>query len=184
MDDKIVFYGFGSEKVDFSKFGNIKNYDTNGPVKVSNNFNIALNKVIDKDINFLSNKIKEIVNSIEKYLAVRGFIIKFGDISLDKIDSIINFIETKISELIIQKGNNKIGIFTSRKSEKRNKNIKIDECIDYLSKCMTDLISMQNEYNKLSKKKTNVTYDEKTDDKQDDDALERTISFYMNKKKV
>ena len=183
-DNKIIFYSLGSQRLDFSKFNNIKNYDNNGPIKVSSNFNKALSKVIDKDINSLNNKIKEMIKGIEKYLAIRGVIIKFNETSLDKIDSIINFTEAKISELIIEKGNNKIGVFTSKKNEKRQRNLKLDECIDYLSKCMTDLISMKNEYNKLTKTKPKVVDTEENENTNKEDPLERTISFYMNKEKV
>lgn len=183
-DNKIIFYSLGSQRLDLSKFNNIKNYDNNGPIKVSSNFDKALSKVIDKDINSLNNKVKEMTKQIEKYLVIRGIVVKFSESSIDKIDSIINYIESKISELIIEKGNNKIGVFTAKKNEKRQKNIKLDESIDYLSKCMTDLISMKNEYNKLSKKKPKVVDTLENENTNSEDPLERTISFYMNKEKV
>ena len=65
----------------------------------------------------------------------------------------------------------------------------MDECIEYLSKCQKELISMKNEYNKLMSRSTliedvlindsnSLSADE--EDTTEEDPMERTINFYMN----
>ena len=59
----------------------------------------------------------------------------------------------------------------------------MDECIEYLSKCQKELISMKNEYNKLMSRNTfieGVLINDGTEEETKEDPMERTINFYMN----
>lgn len=184
-EPKIVFYNLDGKKIDIYNIEKGEKLDTSKQVKVSKNFNKALKQVITKDINFLSNKVKNIVKDISKRLAMNGTIL---DVKLssdvENIDTIINDVETLISDLIIKKDSIKVGLFSSNKKDKKDKIKKLENSINYLSKVQNDIISIKNEYTKLVQR--NVDLEglefEKEEEKQidcDSDPLERTINFYM-----
>ncbi len=185
VEPKIVFYNLDGKKIDIYNIEKGGKLDTSKQVKVSKNFNKALKQVITKDINFLSNKVKNIVKDISKRLAMNGTIL---DVKLssdvENIDTTINDVETLISDLIIKKDSIKVGLFSSNKKDKKDKIKKLENSINYLSKVQNDIISIKNEYTKLVQR--NVDLEglefEKEEEKQidcDSDPLERTINFYM-----
>lgn len=180
---KIKFYSLGSQKIDFSKIANDINLDSSKPITVSSDFNNALRSVIDKDIDFLSDKVKKIIKEIKKSLVINDIDFDIND-SINQIDSIINEIETTISKVIIEKENIKVGLFSTKKKEKKAKYKKLEECVESLSKYQSELISIKDEYNKLLKRK-NILGDDNISQEENniasEDPLERTINFYMKK---
>lgn len=183
---KIKFYSLGSEKIDFSKIDNKEFLDSSKPVVVSEGFNKALKNVIDKDIEFLSNKIKKIIKEINKLLITNDLSQHEINADIKIIDDIVNEVESIISKAIIEKENIKLGLFSTNKKEKKQRYKNIEDCISILSKYQTELISIKNEYNKLNQRKDvlkDSIFDEKKDELVKEDPLERTINFYLNKQK-
>ena len=190
-ESEIKFYSLGSKRLDLSKIGlKGEEIDLTKPVKTSKKFNEALNAVTKKDINVLNKKAKNIQSEITKRLAVAGTILKEKlDFEIKDIEPLINKVDEITSNLIITKGNGRVGLFSSNKKMKKNNLKKMDECIEYLSKCQKELISMKNEYNKLMSRSTliedilindsnSLSADE--EDTTEEDPMERTINFYMN----
>lgn len=183
---KIKFYSLGSEKIDFSKIDNKEFLDSSKPVVVSEGFNKALKNVIDKDIEFLSNKIKKIIKEINKLLIANNLSEDEINADIKRIDDIVNEVESIISKAIIEKENIKLGLFSTNKKEKKQRYKNIEDCISILSKYQTELISIKNEYNKLNQRKDvlkDSVFDEKNEEIVKEDPLERTINFYLNKQK-
>lgn len=183
---KIKFYSLGSEKIDFSKIDNKEFLDSSKPVVVSEGFNKALKNVIDKDIEFLSNKIKKIIKEINKLLIANNLSEDEINADIKRIDDIVNEVESIISKVIIEKENIKLGLFSTNKKEKKQRYKNIEDCISILSKYQTELISIKNEYNKLNQRKDvlkDSVFDEKNEEIVKEDPLERTINFYLNKQK-
>lgn len=182
----IKFYSLGSEKLDLFKLINTKEIDKSKPIKPSKKFNEALNSIIKKDINVLNNKIKNVIDDITKRLIVLGVSIDLKSIAnVENIDVLINKIDELMSELIIKKENIKVGLFSSNKKILKEKIKQFEDCINFLSKCQTEFISMKNEYNKLSERNKIVEEailpDDNNEEQKKEDPLERTINFYMNK---
>lgn len=182
---EIKFYSLGSKRLDLSKIGlKGEEIDLSKPVKTSKKFNEALNAVTKKDINVLNKKAKNIQSEITKRLAVAGTILKEKlDFEIKDIESLINKVDEITSNLIITKGNGRVGLFSSNKKLKKDNLKKMDECIEYLSKCQKELISMKNEYNKLMSRNTfieGVLINNGTEEETKEDPMERTINFYMN----
>lgn len=184
---KIKFYSLGSEKIDFSKINSKDFLDSSKPVVVSEGFNKALKNVIDKDIEFLSNKVKKIIKEIKKILVINNINNEELKDDIKVIDDIVNEVESIISNTIIEKENFKLGLFSTNKKEKKQKHKSMEDCINVLSKYQAELISIKNEYNKLNQRKEvlkDSVYDETSDDEPSlEDPLERTINFYLNKQK-
>ena len=106
------------------------------------------------------------------------------DDDIKNIDNIINDVEGLISKLIIDKNSIKIGIFSSNKKAKKQEAKNLEKSINYLSKSLNDIISIKNEYNKLidrTKSIDELQIDDKEEEKQKEDPLERTINFYMKR---
>ena len=141
---KIKFYSLGSEKIDFSKIDNKEFLDSSKPVVVSEGFNKALKNVIDKDIEFLSNKIKKIIKEINKLLIANNLSEDEINADIKRIDDIVNEVESIISKAIIEKENIKLGLFSTNKKEKKQRYKNIEDCISILSKYQTELISIKN----------------------------------------
>lgn len=190
-ESEIKFYSLGSKRLDLSKIGlKSEEIDLSKPIRTSKKFNEALNAVTRKDINVLNKKAKSIQSEITKRLAVAGTILKEKlDFEIKDIESLISRVDEITSNLIITKGNGRVGLFSSNKKLKKDNLKKMDECIEYLSKCQKELISMKNEYNKLMSRSTliedvlindsnSLSADE--EDTTEEDPMERTINFYMN----
>lgn len=190
-ESEIKFYSLGSKRLDLSKIGlKSEEIDLSKPIRTSKKFNEALNAVTRKDINVLNKKAKSIQSEITKRLAVAGTILKEKlDFEIKDIESLISRVDEITSNLIITKGNGRVGLFSSNKKLKKDNLKKMDECIEYLSKCQKELISMKNEYNKLMSRSTliedvlindsnSLSADE--EDTIEEDPMERTINFYMN----
>ena len=188
-ESEIKFYSLGSKRLDLSKIGlKSEEIDLSKPVRTSKKFNEALNAVTRKDINVLNKKAKSIQSEITKRLAVAGTILKEKlDFEIKDIESLISRVDEITSNLIITKGNGRVGLFSSNKKLKKDNLKKMDECIEYLSKCQKELISMKNEYNKLMSRNTliedvliNDGNSLNNEVEKEEDPMERTINFYMN----
>lgn len=189
-NSKIRFYSLGSEKIDLSKIVGSNLIDKTKLIRPSKQFNEALNSVIKKDIRSLNDKIESVISDITKRLAINGITLEpklSGNV--ENIEKLINKIEEITSDLIIKKENIKIGLFTSNKKFLKSKAKKLENCIEFLSKCQTEFISMKNEYNKLTSRNMVIEGAILSDDMdtlnedeiQKEDPIERTINFYMNK---
>lgn len=183
-EPKIRFYSLDGNILDGLEFSYEDKLDIEKEVKTSDNFNRALKSVIEKDIVFLSNKFSNIIKDITKCLAMNGTIldVKISD-EIESIESSINDIEALISNLIISKDSIKVGIFSSNKKEKKNKIKRLEDSINFLAKCQSDIITIKDEYLKLSQRNKNLGDISSEDDEEKDDVnpLERTINFYMAK---
>lgn len=185
-NSKIKFYSLGSEKIDFSKIINNEALDSSKPLIASKGFNKALKSVIDKDIDFLSEKTSSIVKEIIKVLTVNNFNDEEIKGSIENIDDTLNDVEGIISKIIIEKESIKLGLFSTNKKEKKKRYNKLEECVNTLSKYQAELISIKNEYNKLKQRRDvikDVVFDEEDNEAIQEDPLERTINFYMSKEK-
>lgn len=182
---EIMFYNLGSQKIDFSKVQNFFNIDTSKPVIASKGFNKALKSVIDKDIDFLNNSLKKIVNKINKILVSTDIDLRIESFyNTDNIVALKSKLKACINEMAKYKLKNKVGIFTSEKKSKKERLKKLDESIISLNKLENELIMIENEYNKLAERKSKLGFVEvESDENKTDceDPLERTINFYMNK---
>lgn len=185
-NSKIKFYSLGSEKIDFSKIINNEALDSSKPVIASKGFNKALKSVIDKDIDFLSEKTSSIIKEIIKILVVNNFNDEKIENNIENMDEILNDIEGIISKIIIEKENIKLGLFSTNKKEKKKRYNKLEECVNTLSKYQAELISIKNEYNKLKQRRDvikDIDFEETDNEVAEENPLERTINFYMNKEK-
>lgn len=153
-------------------------------VRATKDFNDALASVIKKDINNLSINLKNIISDITKVFVRNGVVFDVPiSTNLDNIDSIVINIEEKTSDLIIKKNSIKIGLFSSRKKEKKKNIENLEETLNSISKMQNDIIGIKNEYNKLKARLNDVESSSffSEEEKQEEDPLERTINFYMNK---
>lgn len=186
VSPKIKFYSLGTQKINFSKINNSLSLDTDKDVVVSENFNKALNTVINKDINFLKSKVDKIINEINELLVLNQVNDAKLSGNISNLDDLNNDVELIISKLIIEKESIKFGLFRTKRKEKKKKYNDLEECINKIMKYQKELILVKNEYNKLDERKTIikdviVEDDEKKEKKEELDPLERTINFYMNK---
>lgn len=188
MDDnsvKIKFYSLDGKTVDVYTVKKNDIIESSKDTKTNKNFNVALRKVIKKDIDSLSNKIKTMIKDITKKLATNGTILSSKlESNIKKIDVIITDVETLISNLIIEKNSIKIGFLSSNKKAKKEKIKKLENSINYLSKCQNDIISIKNEYDKLIKRDADLesfVFESEDSKIEETDPLERTINFYMTK---
>ncbi len=185
-ESKIKFYSLGSEKIDFSNISNWEPLDSSKPVIASKGFNKALKSVIDKDIALLSKKISDIVKEIKKTLVINNFTNENISDKVEDIDEIVNEVETTISRIIIEKESIKLKLFSTNKKLKKERLKNLSDAIDTLSKYQAELISISNEYNKLTQRKMFLkddSFDNENSKKKKEDPLERTVNFYMNKQK-
>lgn len=188
-ESKIKFYSLGSEKLDLSKFINDKNSNLPKTVIPSKKFTEALNKVTKKDIGTLNRKMQNIISEITKRLVLCNINLSEKlEFEIKDIESLIVKVEEIMSNLIISKEKNKVGLFSSNKKLKKNNLKNIEDCISYISKCQVELLSMKNEYNKLISRNLftesilvneSDIKDDTEDEKENEDPIERTISFYM-----
>ena len=155
-------------------------------LKSSKEFNEALASVINKDIAKLLLKLKNIIKDITKLLAKNGVTFNVPiECDINNIDEIINAVESKTSEMIIKKGNIKVGFFSSNKKEKKKSIENLEEDLKVMAKLQNDIMSLKNEYEKLNDRLNSIGYSAFTKEEIEDseDPLERTINFYMNKDK-
>lgn len=186
VNQKVIFYDFKSNVVDLSKITSTFLINGVTPIGKSKDFNDALRTVIKKDIDALSDRLEVKLSDITKRLALNGTILnKPLNGKIEEIDEVIKEIETLISNLIIEKNNIKVGVFTTNKKQLKDKIKKLDDSVEFLAKSQNDIISIKDEYNKLVKRSLSLkseTFDTNTkDDKIKEDPLERTINFYMNR---
>ena len=153
VDSKIMFYSLGSCRLDLSKIEEEK-LDLSKKFVSSSKLNLAMKKVIAKDIELLNDKLNNFINEVKKYATIRNINLNIKDnYKIEDISVLIEELEKDISDLIVSKNKLKVGLFTSNKKEKKIQGQNIEECINYLSKYQVDIISIQNEYNKLSERK-------------------------------
>lgn len=148
-------------------------------------FSEALKNIVDKDINLLNKKLDTINVEVAKILALTGTL-KEEKLEYDvtKIDDFISYLETKIGDIIIEKGSIKIGLFTTNKKFKRERIQTLESSIETLHKYQDDLLMIKKEYEKIVQRKDNVDgieFETKEDDKTVQNPLERTVNFYIKK---
>ena len=185
-NSKIKFYSLGSEKINLSKISNKDELDSKKTIIASEGFNNALKSVIEKDVNLLSDKVDKIAKEINKMLIINNFSDEKISDNIDDIDNIVNDEETIISKFIIEKESLNVGIFTTNKKEKRKRYNDLDACVNSLLKYQTELVSVKNEYNKLLERKNvvvDVCFEENKKEVSNENPLERTVNFYINKQK-
>ena len=91
--DGILFYSIDGKLIDNLSLNN-NVLDNKKEIKTSKEFNIALKKVTQKDINFLQNKVINIIKNIKKNLAMNNtFIQNEIDDDIKNKDNIINDIK-------------------------------------------------------------------------------------------
>ena len=90
-------------------------------------------------------------------------------------------IAKKIGDIIIEKGNIKIGIFSTNKKLKRERILMLEDSINKLHKYQDDLLSLKKEYEKIIQRRDAVDgiEFEEVDEKVTQNPLERTVNFYM-----
>ena len=187
-DKKLKFYELGDESnfevLSYDKNIEISNIAENkkNDEKYTKTVNLGLKSIIKKDIENLSSKVVIINNKVIKTLALNEIILEEKlDSKIEKIEDIINNMEIIISNVIIEKSKIKIHLFSSNKKEKKEKIASLNSCISFLTRCESDYIALKDEYNKLLKRLDNIKDIEEEKNKSNEDALERTINFYINK---
>ena len=184
-EPRIRFYGLEEEKIDLKKIVVKSDINKEETVKVSHGLSTAIHDLTKKDILFLSNKLKKLVNEINNRIEKNG--IENGELSynIEDIDNIIKSLNIIKKEVIKKKGKIKIGLFSSKKKEKKKNITSLEEFLDYLPRCKNDLIAVKNEYNSIKKRSFNMDLLDFGEDVKDecDDPIERTVNFYLNNKK-
>lgn len=177
-DEKIVFYGFGKEKVPI--LFKMLNNSLNTSITINEDEkNKALYNITLKDIKLLDNRLSEILTKIKEELAFCD--VNFNNnYSLDKINALLDEIE-KIQKKLIVEGNVKISLFSSDKKKKRQVAENKLRLSNDLIKYQTEILSIKNEYDILKKRKNDIKFVQKDETYKDDDVLSRTVNFYMNK---
>ena len=135
------------------------NLNSSNDDKVNDNFDNmsdAIDSVIKKDILKLNERLKEIVSNVTKLLVIEGITLQLINIEIDNIDNIINEIEDAINNLIIEKGNIKLGFFSSNKKMKRQRASSIDSTIEKVTKEVNNIIALKDEYNKLKQRNSDI----------------------------
>ncbi len=170
------------------KFYSINDNNTEDNKALNKEFDDALKTVLEKDVRALDEKINKIILNVITSFSKCGIVFsldkKYG---VQNIDELINLIADKINDLIMEKASIKIGIFTSNKREKKEKIKTYDEVIEELNRYQDNINSVKTEYEMLKKRNNNIEetkdlYDtEEKKEEKEEDPLERTISFYMNK---
>lgn len=180
---KLKFFEHGSQKIDFSKLENLLDLDASKPIEVSKDYNKALKNVIEKDIMFLSRKVREITKEIKKILLSNNINMDLDD-DIENIENLISKMDIIISDVVVSKGSYKVGLFSTKKKEKKQKTTELDKYLDKLTKYQTEIIAIKNEYDKLKNKREVLKEFQTEENKEDkEDPLERTINFYLNKQK-
>lgn len=174
MED-IKFYSINDNNLEENKGSN-------------NEFDNALKVVLEKDVRALNEKINKIVLNIITSFSKCGVVFSLNKkYDVQNIDELMNLVVDKINDLIMEKASIKIGIFTSNKKEKKEKIKTYDEVIEEINRYQDNINSVKNEYEMLKKRNNNIEettdlYDtEEKKEEKEEDPLERTISFYMNK---
>ena len=168
---KITFYTLENKEDKLSEKNESKEYDE------------ALKSIIEKDIALLNNNLNRITNEINKIKAIYGIVeIEFSP-SLDNLKSIIKQIDDLIKNLIIKNDSIKLGIFSLNKKEKKKDKADLENSINSLQKYQIELISIKDEYNKLTERKESIKETKEEVQKEETMPLERTINFYLEKEK-
>lgn len=160
MED-IKFYNFGEE----SNY-EVINYD-NKKLEINNvherkkedeiyskTFTYGMKNILDKDIIDLSNKVEIINRRIINILSVNSISTNYEfDFNIKNIDAVLNTTSKIIDDISKQKNSIKIGIFTSKKQEKRKTVENLNSIIESITKSKNDLIALKDEYEKICKRK-------------------------------
>ena len=171
---KLVFYKLkkSEEKIDLTE---IKNEE--------NKLNGALTDIINKDIKRLSRNLKNDIKEINDALLENNIFFE-KELSMD-IEDVNNTVENikKLKKIVMKKKKRvKPGFLTlnkKRKQQNYNNILNLESVIKIKEK---SIILLRDEYNKLNKKLKDTTcLNIKEPKENEEDMLERTISFYMNK---
>lgn len=177
-DEKLVFYGFGEKRV-LPSFKMLSNtLDT--PITINEQEKkVALFNLTLKDIKLLENRLNDILINLKQKLIICN--INFEtNYKLDEISDLLEKLEIIQQKLIIE-GNAKISIFTNNKKAKKDLATNKLNMSNEILKYQTEILSIKNEYDVLSKRKDSIKIIEKNEVNENNDALSRTINFYMDK---
>lgn len=186
-DTKIKFYSLGSEKIDLLKKMGNDDFDFSKAIFSSPNFDNALAKVIEKDIDSLDIKVNKIINEIKTRFSNIGANINLDRVySISDINKVNAFMDKSLKDLMEFKSDNKVRLFSFDKKTKKQKILLIDNAIDYIKKSKIEILTMKDEYIKLCKRKETLSLQEEYDMQEDtyENPLERTINFYMSQEEV
>ena len=180
-EDKIKFHSLNRSRIDRLKTSDIDNDYSSKEFKLSQEYNSVLLSVIKKDIDMLLQKYRNMINDLINTLSNNGISNNGFSSDISLIDDTLRNI-LKLEKDIHNKAKKiKVGMFSTnkKKTEKENK----EELYKYIVKTKNDIIFTKNEYIKLTRRINNVTRNQEEEkDYIEDDPLERTINFYMNKK--
>ena len=146
-------------------------------------YNSALNNVIEKDIIRLARRLNDMIKTLQEQMNKENiFYNKTISSDINNIEDIIEDIKNIKKILIKEKRKSKPKILSFNRKKKKQKYNNILELLSCVERYQNNIISIKEEYNKLNSK-LDISYKRKEEIKTEDDSdmLERTISFYMNK---
>ena len=182
---KIKFYNLGSEKINLIKKKNEDDLNFSKAFFSSSKLDNAMIKVIQKDIDSLETRMNKIIFEYKTKLDEIGIDNNINSkYSISEINKVIDLPDKLIEDLLLYKNNNKIGVFSADKKNKKERKKLIDNLIEYLNKSKIEIISMNDEYIKLYNRKKNLSLNDdfSIEDIEEENPLERTINFYVSKK--
>lgn len=185
--NNIKFFSLGSESIEFSKMVDLIDLNTKNILE-NQGYNSALKHVLDKDLQFLASNLERVNDKIFEVLDSNNICFEYNfDNNLENISSVVENVKSIIVKLNETKQQSKVGLFTSDRKIKKQKLNSLNICIEALLRYKNELISIEDEFNKLMLRKSrlsNSPVEVKTQEKttKNEDALERTVNFYLKKK--
>ena len=184
--NNITFFSLGSERIEFSKMVDLIDLNTKSILE-NQGYNSALKHVLDKDLQFLASNLERINDKIFDVLDSNNICFEYNfDNNLENVSSVVENIKSIIVKLTETKEKSKVGLFTSDRKIKKQKLNNLNNCLEALLRYKNELISIEDEFNKLMLRKSRLgsSVVEVKEEKpvKNEDALERTVNFYLNKK--
>ncbi len=184
--NNITFFSLGSERIEFSKMVDLIDLNTKSILE-NQGYNSALKHVLDKDLQFLASNLERINDKIFDVLDSNNICFEYNfDNNLENVSSVVENVKSIIVKLTETKEKSKVGLFTSDRKIKKQKLNNLNNCLEALLRYKNELISIEDEFNKLMLRKSRLgsSVVEVKEEKpvKNEDALERTVNFYLNKK--
>lgn len=184
--NNITFFSLGSERIEFSKMVDLIDLNTKSILE-NQGYNSALKHVLDKDLQFLASNLERINDKIFDVLDSNNICFEYNfDNNLENVSSVVENVKSIIAKLTETKEKSKVGLFTSDRKIKKQKLNNLNNCLEALLRYKNELISIEDEFNKLMLRKSRLgsSVVEVKEEKpvKNEDALERTVNFYLNKK--
>ena len=167
-----------------SKKKDIKFFEFENDKKSSENFNKALENVIEKDKKLLERSLTRIKKNVTRNLNKLDIEFETNEYKIDQMKEAIEYNKRLIRKVTDEKNSIKIHFFTRKKKEKRIRIEELEKFLEVLNNTEKEFIFIMNEYDKLTnRKKLDRVVDIEEEIKEEKDPLLRTISFYINKNK-